>query len=80
MSTFNPKKGDIIQVAHAPFANCPVYYVQRFVVRHNKMWFCERDDGRMDRLVGWKYARANKENYKYFEHKDKVNEHMDQRY
>jgi hypothetical protein len=36
-----------------------VYFTQRFVVEHNGLYFCERDDGVQDQLIGWKYCIPN---------------------
>lgn len=43
-----------------------VYYIQRFVVKHNDIYYCERDDGGKDRLVGYEKCEKNVDNLKYY--------------
>lgn len=52
-------RGDLVMVRNDPPEPGGVYYVQRFVTYHNGLYFCERDDGVKDQLIGWKYAIAN---------------------
>ena len=70
------KCGDIVKVANEPFEESKVFYLQKFVVWHNGWWFCERDDGVTDQLVGWKYCLPNDTEHEYvYEPRDLVNCH-----
>lgn len=55
------KTGDLIMVRNDPpeGKGRDVYHTQRFVVEHNGLYFCERDDSVKDQLIGWKYAIPN---------------------
>lgn len=53
---FSPKPGELVLVSN----ELPNYFVQRFVIFHNGLYFCERDDGVTDKLAGWKYCVKNR--------------------
>ena len=63
---FMPEYCEIIQVSQVPFDKSGYYFVQKFIAIHDGMYYCERDDGIKDDLIGWKYARPNKEQHGYY--------------
>lgn len=65
-------RGEIIQVSEEPFADSKVYYAQRFVTIFNGLYFCERDDGVKNRLIGWRYARKDDKNHTINEASDAI--------
>lgn len=56
---FNPKCGEIVMVSNDLDHEGRPIHVQKFVIFHNGLYFCERDDGRKDRLIGWKSCIPN---------------------
>jgi hypothetical protein len=50
-----PKKGELVMVGNT---QNDYYYTQKFVIKHNGLYYCERDDNN-DTLVGWIYCIPN---------------------
>ena len=41
-------------------------YVAKFIVKHRKVFYCERSNGDRDVLQGWLSCKSNVHNYKYY--------------
>jgi len=54
--TYEPDPGEVVAVSNNIPEELGTFYVQRFVVKHNGVFYCERDDGKTDSLIGWKYC------------------------
>ena len=55
-----PTKGELVMVANElPLEEGNTFFVQKFVIQHNGLYFCERDDGVFEELIGWKFLIKN---------------------
>ncbi len=75
LSTFEPKKGDTIMVRNTPLTHGVFpHYAQRFIIKLNGKFYCERDDGDQSELIGWDEGIPN-QGYAVYLTKDAAVDH-----